>query len=294
VSWPSRFSVYAADKERRASHAQIPGFVTRIDNSIRFSTTAIENAWTRQRFDGAFHLSPAREDRVTTNLVFMQSSDGNTGADDPSALGGGDSDKHLIYEGLTRVAADAVLAGASTVRGAGGGGAPPLENDLVFSIWHPELVALRLALGMPRHPMQIVVTASGNIDIANHLLFNVEALPVIVITSAMGAVRMEEAVVERPWIQLLDAGAPLDLRRAFDRMRRDRGVRRISAVGGRMTATALIDARLVDDLYLTTAPVPGGEPDTPFYGGVGFAKRLCLTKEGLGPETGVVFEHFVL
>jgi riboflavin biosynthesis pyrimidine reductase len=169
-----------------------------------------------------------------------------------------------------------------------------LENDLVFSVWHPELVALRLALQMPRHPIQIVITASGNIDVPRHLLFNVEDLPVIVMTSPTGAGRLRDAVVDRPWIQLLDAGMPLDLPRAFDRIRRDRGVRRISAVGGRMTATALIDAHLVDDLYLTTSPVLGGQPGTPFYSGAGFAKRLCVKKEGLGSETGVVFEHFVL
>ena len=37
----------------------------------------------------------------------------------PSSLGGGDADKHLIYEGLSRVAADAVLAGAGRSAAAG-------------------------------------------------------------------------------------------------------------------------------------------------------------------------------
>src|SRR3712207_8639295 len=53
---------------------------------------------------------------------------------------GGATDKHVIYEGLSRVAADAVLAGAGTVRGA----------QLIFSVWHPELVALRSGVGLPR------------------------------------------------------------------------------------------------------------------------------------------------
>jgi riboflavin biosynthesis pyrimidine reductase len=292
VDWPERFRAYSAEKERLASRADIPGFVTRIDHSREFSTEPVENAWTHARFDGAFHLSPLRADRVSTNLVFVQSRDGNTGADDPSALGAGDTDKHLIYEGLTRVAADAVLAGASTVRGA----------HLVFSVWHQELVALRLALGMPRHPLQVVITASGNIDIAGQLMFNLEELPVVVITSAIGASRMGASAADRPWVQLLDAGTPLDLGNAFDRIRQDHGVRRISAVGGRTTATALIDGRLVDDLYLTTSTAPGGETGTPFYvgpstalrAGPGFAKRLCVMKEGRGAETGVRFEHFIV
>ena len=46
--------------------------------------------------------------------VFVQSADGNTGARNPADLGGGETDKHLIYEGLSRVDVDGVLAGAAT------------------------------------------------------------------------------------------------------------------------------------------------------------------------------------
>ena len=68
-------------------------------------------------FDGDFYVSPPPdESRPACNLVFVQSRDGNTGASNPSSLGGGETDKHLIYEGLSRVAADAVLAGAETIR----------------------------------------------------------------------------------------------------------------------------------------------------------------------------------
>ena len=84
----------------------------------------------------------------SANLVFVQSRDGNTVTTDPSSLGGGEADKHLIYEGLSRVAADAVLAGARRLRG----------GRIVLSVWRPELVALRAAMGLPRHPIQIVAT----------------------------------------------------------------------------------------------------------------------------------------
>ena len=84
-------------------------------------------------------------------LVFVQSRDGNTGTRSPSALGGGRTDEHLIYEGLSRVAADAVLAGAETVR----------DGNVIFSVWHPELVRMRAALGKPRHPLQVIATLQG-------------------------------------------------------------------------------------------------------------------------------------
>src|SRR4029078_9723020 len=124
-------------------------------------------------FVGAFYVTrPHTPRRPACSLVFVQSADGNTGAENPGTLGGGDTDTHVIYEGLSRVAAQAVLAGASTVRGSG----------VVFSVWHPELVQLRAALGYPRHPVQIVATMRG-LDPAAELIFNVLDIPAIVLCS---------------------------------------------------------------------------------------------------------------
>jgi riboflavin biosynthesis pyrimidine reductase len=71
------------------------------------------------------------------------------------------------------------------------------------------------------------------------------------------------------------------------------GVRRISAVGGRGLAAELIDAGLVQDLYLTTSPVAGGEPGTPMYSRP-LELRTVVRKRGTLHEADVVFEHSVL
>ena len=71
------------------------------------------------------------------------------------------------------------------------------------------------------------------------------------------------------------------------------GVARISAIGGRTIARAMIDAGLIQDLYLTTSPRPGGEPNTPLYP-TRLDGRLVVRKRGTGPESGVVFEHRLL
>ena len=94
------------------------------------------------------------------------------------------------------------------------------------------------------------------------LLLNVPELPVIVVTTSAAVERMRQALERRPWIEpivMADAG---DLAGAFRTMR-SMGHERISAVGGRTIARAMIAAGLVQDLYLTTSPRPGGEPDTP-------------------------------
>ena len=115
-----------------------------------FPVTGIGNAWSREHYGGPFHLFAAPPDRPAISLVFVQTRDGNTGAPNPEDLGGGPTDKHLIYEGLSRVAADAVLAGATAqmldaragggyMAGAGYGGhhGKPLGRDHVETDVYP-------------------------------------------------------------------------------------------------------------------------------------------------------------
>jgi len=230
-------------------------------------------------FDGAFYLSPPPSRELpAVSLVFVQSRDGNTGAADPSTLGGGATDKHLIYEGLSRVAADAVLAGAETIRG----------GDIVFSVWREELVQLRQALGKPRHPIQIVATLRG-IAFDEGLMFNVPELRVILLTVPSCTDLMYTSLAARPWIAPVVMRHSHDLENAFRELRR-LGIERISCVGGRTIAGQLIDVGLVQDLYLTTSPKPGGEPNTPFYPRP-LETELVLRKKGSGADSGVVFEH---
>src|SRR6267142_278351 len=135
-----RFDQYRRARERAAAAAVLPPYRTVAVDVQLGDFHAIGNDWSRRLFDGDFYRTSCKEDIPVTNLVFVESRNGNTGADDPSTLGGGDTDKYLIYEGLSRVDADAVLAGAKTAR----------ADDLVFSVWHPQLVALRLQRGRSR------------------------------------------------------------------------------------------------------------------------------------------------
>jgi len=215
----------------------------------------------------------------------VQSSDGNTGAENPMELGGGLTDKHLIYEGLSSAHADAILTGASTIRGA----------QMVMAIWHPELVALRTALGLERYPAQVVATRSGDLEIASTLMFNVPELRVFILTGDAGAQALEPHTRLRPWIRVLSGGLDSDVIAGLKTLRADHGVARVSCIGGRTLTTQLIDAGVVQDLYLTTAPRPGGEPHTPFYTGAQpLDTTLVVSKAGREEETGVRFEHLRL
>ena len=280
----NRFETYSQRREKEALAAALPGFYTVEDRASGYGLVRLGNDWTCGLFDGAFYRSPdAFGDMPCLNLVFVQSRNRNTVANDPSVLGGGATDKHLIYEGLSRVAADGIVAGAATAR----------SENMVFSLWHPRLVELRASLGKPRHPAQIVVTDSGNLPIERGLMFSEPTLPVYLITKSPAVAGLRERLTDRPWVEVIDAGNPVSLPAALRHLR-TRGLHVISAIGGRHTATALLRDGLVNDIYLTTSPIDAGEPNTPFYEGPPLNLSRVVLKAGRGPEEGVRFEHLVV
>jgi len=256
--------------------------ITVEDRSSEWPVAGIGNKWSCEQYDGPFHVFEPRRDRPAISLVFVQSKGGNTVAANPDSLGGGPTDKHLIYEGLSRVAADAVLAGAGSV-----------GRSTFFTMTNPELVALRLSLGLPRHPAQIVISERGNIDMSSRL-FSTGGVRVFLLAGPACAEKVAREVRRRSWITLIPiANGRLDT--AFARLRRDHAIGRISAVGGRHTATNLVDAGLVQDIYLTTTAIDGGEVDTPWYTGARMPQlHVIVRKRESADHHPIVFEHLVI
>jgi riboflavin biosynthesis pyrimidine reductase len=280
------FSAFTERKTREALSAPLVPLRTIEDYSVALATRAIGNAWTREYYDGPFHLpmqgtiGPA----PYVSLVFVQSRDGNTGTDNPEQLGGGPVDKHLIYEGLSRVGADAVLAGATTAD----------DENTFFSVWHPELVSLRQELGLSRHPAQIIISGRGSINPETSRVFNVADVPVYVVAGRSRSRALERAIADRPWVQLVAMNGD-DLRGPLEYLNRAHGIRRISAVGGRKTASALLDQGLVQDMCLTTTARRAGQPNTPFYVGSRPPRTMPIVrKQGSDLQCPIVFEHLAV
>jgi riboflavin biosynthesis pyrimidine reductase len=255
--------------------------ITVEDRSREFPVVAIGNAWSREHYDGPFHLFPLPETQPALSLVFVQSRDGNTAADNPADLGGGPTDKYLIYEGLSRVAADGVMAGAGTI-----------GASVFFTISHPRLIALRSVLGLPRHPAQIVVSEQGNINLSARV-FSTPDVPVYLMAGRAAVEKSAAALRDRPWITIVPIDG--DLPAALLRLRRDFGMSRISAVGGRTLATSLVDAGLVQDICLTTSALDAGEPGTPWYTGAAAPPLdLVVSKREDVAEAPIRVEHFAI
>lgn len=285
-NWTHRFESFVKEKTAAAASANIPGYETVESHGAEQGLAAIGNEWSTTLFDGPFFESTSGNPHMpAVNTVFVQSADGNTGADDPTTLGGGLGDKHLIYEGLSSVHADALLTASGTIAG----------SQTVMAAWRPELVALRLALGLPRYPAQIVATRTGQLDIEGELIYNVPEVPVFILTTDAGAHAIGEATKVRPWITVISTGQTSQLALGLERLFVEHGIRRVSSTGGRHVTTALIDAGVIQDIYLTTSPKTGGQPNTPFYtGSTPLRTQLVVKKTGKGDEVGVTFEHFTL
>ena len=136
--------------------------------------------------------------------------------------------------------------------------------------------------------LQVAATLHG-MDLEHGLMFNVPELRVTVITVARGAEVMRDGLAARPWITPIVMKGPQDLAGAFRQLRRD-GVHYVSCIGGRTLAGQLIDAGLIQDLYLTTSAQSGGEPNTPFHPAPPPTIAIAR-KHGTGADCGVVFEH---
>jgi Tol biopolymer transport system component len=83
AAWRERFSTFVARKEAEARAARLLPFTTDVDEDGN-ALDRIDDAWVSRLFDGPFYLSKPSGDRLpSTNLVFVQSRDGNTGAAGP-------------------------------------------------------------------------------------------------------------------------------------------------------------------------------------------------------------------
>jgi 5-amino-6-(5-phosphoribosylamino)uracil reductase len=251
----------------------------------------VEAVW-----DGPLALPPSPDPALPyVLLMFVASLDGKVTLENPADVGGGETDWWMYGQGV-RYAMDAVMGGRETMCS---------EPRRVFSLYDPELVRSRVAeLGKPRHPLQVVVTGSGEIDPDRDYLLAVPEVPAVVLTSEPGKARLGPACAGRPGKHVLAVGPSpqaLDLRRALQLLRADFGVERLQLIGGTAVATAFLEAGLVHELFLTQAPrLLGDRRLQTFFEGTGFPPatapraELMSVKVGTPPRADVLFQRWLL
>lgn len=186
----------------------------------------------------------APEDRPFVFVNMIASADGRAAIDGRSEGLGSEADLQLLLE--LRAIADAVLIGTGTLRGEG-------YDRLVKS---EERRARRVAAGLAEDPPAVILTRRFDVP-WDAGLFQAAEQPVLVYTG-------------------LDAGEPPDVPAPVEVVRlevpgltemladlRARGVRALLSEGGPTMHGALWAAEVVDELFLTVAPLITGDEDEP-------------------------------
>jgi riboflavin biosynthesis pyrimidine reductase len=185
--------------------------------------------------------APAGRPFVFLNMV--SSVDGRATIEGRTAALGSEADTLLLTE--LRAIADAVLVGTGTIRAEGYG----------RLVGNPERVARREAAGLAPTPTLALISRSFDIP-WDAPLFEAADQPVVVYTGAGGTPPPVAAPLE---VVRLDDPAPAAAMADL----RSRGVRSLLCEGGPTLNSALLEAGVVDELFLTLSPLLAGEPGAP-------------------------------
>jgi len=189
---------------------------------------------------------PAPSDRAWLRTNFVMTLDGSAQGPDGRSGSINTSSDHRIFA-LHRGFADAVLAGANTVRNEG-------YRAIDLQPWQLEL---RQREGLAPYPMLVIISASASINPSIAQPLDGEGGPVMIITTPGKPVE-ELQMLRAAGIQVIETPGPaVDLAQVVDQLA-GRGWPRLLCEGGPHLHNALLAAGLVDELSLTLAPVVVG------------------------------------
>jgi riboflavin biosynthesis pyrimidine reductase len=120
----------------------------------------------------------------------------------------------------------------------------------------PELFAFRERAGLPRQPRNIVYSLFGRLPLG-HRVFTTPGIEPLVVTTPLGAAELTGRAASGPPPPMVvdDLLEPAGLRRAQQRLFAEWGVRYLDCEGGQTLLNALHQARLLDEVFVTTTPL---------------------------------------
>ena len=191
---------------------------------------------------------------------FVQSLDGITSLLGAHASGGEISqsaDDRWLMD-LLRAHADGLLMGMNTLREEQRSRGPE-SRGIVFRVADPTLQDLRAKLGRGRE-RNIFITKAADLDLSRHKVFDGDVVDAAILTSPAGAERLL-AQGKHPQVAILGAGEKekLDLPRAIAKLREELGIRYLLCEGGPTVYGNLARADLIDEKFMTVAPVETGQ-----------------------------------
>lgn len=191
-------------------------------------------------------------------------------------------DQTLMME--LRAESDAVMSGARTVDLA----------EVTLGTGGEKYRKKRRSRGLEDEHLRVIVSGSGTIDPKAHI-FTKRFSPIIILTTERAGKRIETLKKVADAVHV-SKGPKLDFKEALRWLRADWKVKRLLCEGGGEINAGLIEAGVVDEIYLTIAPqIMGGRNAPTLVDGEGIKKlseavEVSLKKmELVGNELYTVF-----
>jgi riboflavin-specific deaminase-like protein len=218
-------------------------------------------------------------------LNFASTADGRITIGGRSGPIGNEADRELFHE--LRGQADAVMVGASTVRGEG-------YRRLIRE---PERRERRRAAGLDPDPLAVIVSARLRLDPSIPLLQDEQSHVVIVTASPMELEGVRARVdylrpPEAPDEELPDGGPMLELAPLMPLLRERHGVELVLCEGGSVLAHTLAREGLVDELLLSLAPKLAAGDGPAVTTGPAFEPPLAMTLASAHEAGGHLFLRY--
>ena len=212
-----------------------------------------------------------QDERPYVFANFVETLDGVVSFNAPGQVGGGpisgDKEPDKMVMGLLRARADAIIFGSSSL-------ATDANHLRTASFIYPPLTQeyagyRKRLFKEEQHPLSVIMTASGNINLADRL-FQVPGLRVLIATTPHGYAQLAtHSLPPETTVQIIDEPAPgspsgVSPQAVLRLLAQQYGVKTVLYEGGPNLFASFLAAHLVDELFLTFSPqLVGQSSDSP-------------------------------
>jgi riboflavin biosynthesis pyrimidine reductase len=218
----------------------------------------------RDRYDGDLSFPPAPQERPYCIANFVSTLDGVVSFNIPGQSEGAQisksNEEDRFIMGLLRASADAVLVGSGTLQAVGPKGTwlPESVNPAAKDLYRKYRAEV---LRKPEYPLVVVVTGTGNVDLAS-AVFHTPRSRVLILTTEQGKRRLSQsgsetlASVEVKALPAAEKG--ISPSAILTSLMRETGVELLLHEAGPTLFGEFVAGGFMDELFLTVAPQIAG------------------------------------
>ena len=216
----------------------------------------------------------AHETRPYVIANMVQSVDGRATVAGRSGPLGGDADRELFH-GL-RMSVDAIFTGTGTLR----------AENYGRLVRNPERRERRVAVGLAPEPIAVVVSRRGRIPWSIPMFEEPEQRILVFSETPVEAPAHVDAQLQ---VVQLDDARPVAV---LERLRADFGIRSVLSEGGPTLLSGLVADEVLDELFVTVAPLLAGEGEKTTLDGPPIGEAAPCSAQWLLEHDGFLFLRY--